>query len=232
MKEPTNLKELRSFLGLANWYRKFIKNFAHIANPLFSVCKSTDSFFWHEDQKIAFLQIKTMLCQAPVLAHFDPNLETRLYTDASYVAVGSVLMQVHPQGEKVIAYSSKLLNKAQRNYTVTEIEFYSIICALEKFYTFLIDLNFLVITDHRCIAALIKATNASGRIARWQIRITPFQFTLLSNPGEKIRSLTASAGTMSKTQKNQLAIQKLPRYFSCQTSIYRNYSHKMDFANH
>ena len=84
-----------------------------------------------------------------------------------------------------VKFSSKLLNKTQRNYTVTEIEFYSIICALEKFYTFLIDLEFFVITDHRCIAALVKTTNAAGRIARWQIRISPLSFTVLYKPGKE-----------------------------------------------
>ena len=149
------------------------------------MCKSKESFSWGDEQVAAFAEIKHALCQAPILAHFVPSLETRLYTDASYVAVGSVLMQLHPEGEKVIAYSSKLLNKAQRNYTVTEIEFYSIICAVEKFYTFLIDLEFFVITDHRCIAALVKTSNAVGRIARWQIRISPFSFTVLYKPGKE-----------------------------------------------
>ena len=102
MSEPTTLKQLRSFLGLANWYRKFIQNFAHIADPLFNVCKSKESFSWGDEQEAAFAEIKHALCQAPILAHFDPSLETRLYTDASYVAVGSVLMQLHPEGEKLL----------------------------------------------------------------------------------------------------------------------------------
>ena len=111
----------------------------------------------------------------PVLSHFDPDLPVTLVTDATIVGVGAVLMQNAPDGERTVAFASKALSRAQRNYGVTQLELYAIVFAVEKF-SYYLDTNrsFRVITDHSAIGSLLRTRDLTGRLARWVIRLSEY----------------------------------------------------------
>ncbi len=119
---PCSLRQLRAFLGLASYYRKFVPGFATVAAPLHQLTKKSQRFQWGQEQQQAFDRLKEALCHAPVLSAPDPRLPFILDTDASNVGMGTVLSQVGGNVEKAIAYYSRAFNKAGCNYCVTRRE--------------------------------------------------------------------------------------------------------------
>jgi len=122
-KIPTNVKEVQSFLGLANYYRRFIKDFSKIVVPLYALCKKDAQFIWSEDCKLAFKAICKACSEFPILQLPDLNRSFIIYTDASGYAVGAILAQQDLDGdEHVCAYASRMFKGAEVRYTVTEKE--------------------------------------------------------------------------------------------------------------
>ena len=119
---PTNLKELRNFLGLANYYRRFIQGFTHIASPLNALTRKGISFLWTKDCANAFDKLKCTLVSAPGLAYPDFKEPLLLFVDASSTGIGFTLAQLHQGKEVVIAYNGSGLNQAEKNYSTTEKE--------------------------------------------------------------------------------------------------------------
>ncbi|CAC5383461.1 unnamed protein product [Mytilus coruscus] len=117
-----NVKEVQQFLGLCNYYRRFILHFSEIASPLTQLTGKNVKFVWTKDCEAAFTKLKNALMSTPVLAYPNPQLPFILDTDASYVGIGAVLSQVQNGQEKAIAFGSKKLNKAQQRYNVTRRE--------------------------------------------------------------------------------------------------------------
>ena len=200
---PVNLTQLRGFLGLAKYYRKFIKDFAKIAKPLNDLTKGMkgkpleirdgikmkrkksekeknkeDEGFmnnWGEKQEEAFKAIKKKLISAPILIYPDFKKEFILYTDASNIALGAVIHQKGDDGlEHVIAYENKTLNKAEQNYSTTELECLAVVWAIEKFDYYLEGNKFKVITDHIALKWLFDKAIRKGRIGRWIARLQPY----------------------------------------------------------
>ena len=129
---PTCLNEIQQFLGLANYYRKFIFKFSEIAQPLTQLTRKNVPFTWCEAQKVAFERLKQLLTTAPVLKVFDFSLPTRIICDASSFAVGAVLEQQHGEHWYPVEYLSKKLNSAELNYSATDREFVAIRYALTR----------------------------------------------------------------------------------------------------
>ncbi|UYV79013.1 K02A2.6-like, partial [Cordylochernes scorpioides] len=119
---PKKVKEVQSFLGMCSYYRKFIKDFSKIADPLTNLIKKSVSFTWTERQEEAFQTLKTALLSPPILGHFNPNAPTYVHTDASNIGIGATLVQDIGGEEKVISYLSRTLSKAEQNYSTTEKE--------------------------------------------------------------------------------------------------------------
>lgn len=146
---PKNIKQVRGFLGLAGWYRRFIKNFSSLVFPISETLSTKKKFVWTTEAQAAFENIKEVLSSAPVLS--NPNFEKKFYVhcDASDIGIGAVLVQLDENNEeKPIAFMSKKLNSAQRNYSVTERECLAAIEAIQKFRCYLELQEFEVITDH------------------------------------------------------------------------------------
>ncbi|GFY02359.1 retrovirus-related Pol polyprotein from transposon opus [Trichonephila clavipes] len=118
-KRPENLRELRSFLGLCTYYRKFVKGFSNIARPLHKLTESKQKFQWTKECEDSFLQLKEALTSSPILIYPQPDKPFILDTDASNESVGAVLSQEIDGQERVVAYWSKCLSKPERNYCVT-----------------------------------------------------------------------------------------------------------------
>ncbi|GFS65377.1 retrovirus-related Pol polyprotein from transposon 297 [Trichonephila clavipes] len=158
MKPPKNNREVSKFLGMTGWYQKFIPRYADICEPLYQLKKKGAKFNWSGEAQESFDQIKRTLTEAPILQLPNFSEQFNLFTDASGVGIGAVLQQ----NQKPIAFASRTLNKAERNYTVTERECLAVIWALNKFKTYFGPLPVKVITDH---AALTKLTNALRALA-------------------------------------------------------------------
>ena len=135
---PTTVKGVRSFLGLAGYYRNFIPQFSAIARPLTKLTRKNERFIWDDDTQQAFEYLKKKLTEAPILGYPDVNRPYSLYTDASDYSVGGILTQDTPEGEKVICYVSHQLTTSRMHYPVIEKECFAIIYCLTKLRQYLV----------------------------------------------------------------------------------------------
>ena len=183
--KPSTTKDVRSFLGLCSYYRRFIKGFANIANPLNSLLQKSKSFVWENKQEESFLTLKKCLTTAPILAIFTPGLPISIHTDASGYGIGAVILQKHGEMERVVAYASRTLSKAERNYSTTERECLAVVWATIKFRPYLFGASFTIVTDHHALCWLANLKDPSGRLARWAMRMQEFDFTICFKSGKK-----------------------------------------------
>jgi hypothetical protein len=173
---PNNLHELRSFLGLCTYYRRYVPGFASIAKPLTRLTEGQRRYSWDEECQEAFQKLKNALTNAPVLGYPQPEGLFILDTDASNVGLGAVLSQIQHGQEKVIGYFSKTLSKPERNYCVTRRELLAVIKGVEHFYKYLYGRKFLLRTDHAALKWLLQFKNPEGQVARWIERLQEFDF--------------------------------------------------------
>ena len=151
---PQTIRQLRSFMGLVGFYRKFVLNFGLIANPLYQLMNKTTTFHWTADCQKAFEKLKTALVSAPILGFPNEKDQFVLCTDASLTGIGAVLSQKQKNGEKVIAYASKVLQKGQRNYSATKRELFAVVFFTSYFKEFLLGQKFQIITDRFVVVVL------------------------------------------------------------------------------
>ncbi|GET52086.1 enzymatic polyprotein, putative [Rhizophagus irregularis DAOM 181602=DAOM 197198] len=186
MKAPTTVKEVRSFLGLCSYYRKFVKNFSKIARPISDLRKKGIPFIWGREQQEAFEKLKEKLIQYPILRHPDWKKEFLLITDASGKGLGAVLSQKDEKGkEVVIAYASRSLLPAEENYPITELECLGIVWGIQHFHKYLIDRKFKVITDHSALKGLMNAKIPKGKRARWVMELQQYNFEVIHRSGKE-----------------------------------------------
>ena len=201
--EPTNAKELSSFLGLASYYRKFIRAFAEKAHPLTKLTRKNEQWTWGDEQRDAFRCIKDCLVSKPILGYPDFSREFIIYTDASGYGIGAVLAQLqrppHSSDENdrevVIAYSSKHLNDREAKWSTTEKEAYAIIHAINVFKPYLYGRQFTVVTDHRPLEWLMSKNEPAGRLARWALKIQEYNIKI----GYRAGKLNQNADCLSRT---------------------------------
>ncbi|GFU71982.1 retrovirus-related Pol polyprotein from transposon 412 [Trichonephila clavipes] len=182
-KRPENLRELRSFLGLCTYYRKFVKGFSNIARPLHRLTESKQKFQWTKECEDSFLQLKEALTSSPILIYPQPDKPFILDTDASNESVGAVLSQEIDGQERVVAYWSKCLSKPERNYCVTRKELLAIVKAIEHFHHYLYGQKFLLRTDHASLTWLMNFRNTEGQVARWIQRLNEYYFDIRHRKG-------------------------------------------------
>ncbi|GFT10349.1 retrovirus-related Pol polyprotein from transposon 412 [Trichonephila clavipes] len=182
-KHPENLRELRSFLGLCTYYRKFVKGFSNIARPLHKLTESKQKFQWTKECEDSFLQLKEALTSSPILIYPQPDKPFILDTDASNESVGAVLSQEIDGQERVVAYWSKCLSKPERNYCVTRKELLAIVKAIEHFHHYLYGQKFLLRTDHASLTWLMNFRNTEGQVARWIQRLNEYYFDIRHRKG-------------------------------------------------
>ncbi|XP_011869480.1 PREDICTED: uncharacterized protein K02A2.6-like, partial [Vollenhovia emeryi] len=157
MRRPQNITELRSFLGLINYYGRFIENLSDIVFPLNKLLQKNSTFNWTESCEKAFNNAKQAFLSEKCLAHFNPKLPLVLATDASSYGVGAVLSHTFPDGtEKVLQYASQTLSTTQRKYSQIDKEAYAIIFGIKKFHQFLYGNSFTLLTDHRSLVQIFS----------------------------------------------------------------------------
>jgi len=182
---PNTVQDLKSFLGLASYYRKFVRGFSCIAVPLFRLLQKGVVFDWTEECHAAFTSLQRALVEAPVLSPPDLTLPFILDTDASNAGAGAVLAQVTPEGERVVAYHSRQFNKAERRYCVTRRELLAMVCAIRHFRYYLGGLHFTVRTDHSALQWLMSFKEPEGQLARWIEELQAYDFTVVHRPGAR-----------------------------------------------
>lgn len=182
--QPKTKKGVRSFLGLTGWYRRFIQYYAERSKPLTKLTENDSEFVWGEAQESAFQDLKNALICKPILTCPDFSKPFELHTDASGVGLGAVLIQKIDGVERVIGFFSKTLGKAERNYTVTELECLAIIKAIKHFRPFLEFQKFKVMTDHSALQYLQRLENPKGRLARWAIYLSQYDYEIIHRQGK------------------------------------------------
>ncbi|GFV85105.1 retrovirus-related Pol polyprotein from transposon 297 [Trichonephila clavipes] len=182
---PKNIHDIRSFLGLCSYFRRFIKGFCYLAEPLQSLLKSGVEFHWGPEEVEAFNSLKKALTSDPVLRMYDERASTEIHTDASGYGIGAVLVQIQNNVEKVIAYASRTLTKAEKNYSTTERECLAIVWATNKFRPYIFGKHFTVVTDHHSLCWLMNLKDPSGRLARWALRLQEHDFDVKYKTGKK-----------------------------------------------
>ena len=181
---PESVTDIRSFLGLAGYYRRFIPQFAKIAAPLTNLTRKNTPFTWSLREGEAFQNLKDVLLHAPVLQLADPERKFFVTTDASDFAIGAVLSQVWDDGEHPIAYESRKLNAAEGNYATHEKELLAVIHALRTWRHYLLGNHFVVVTDHNSLKYLHTQPTLSRRQARWAEFLAEFDFEIVYRPGK------------------------------------------------
>ena len=181
--EPRTLAEVQGFLGLASYYRRFIKNFAAIAKPLHRLTEKGREFCWTEACADAFKELKHRLTTAPILAFPDYNLPFILDTDASGTGIGAVLSQVQEGEERVVAYASRTLSKQERRYCVTRRELLAVVTFIRHFRHYLLGCHFELRTDHGSLTWLQSFKEPEGQLARWLEQLQEFNFHITHRQG-------------------------------------------------
>jgi hypothetical protein len=181
---PKCVSELRSFIGIVNYYSRFLPNLAHKMTPLYSLLKKTQKWNWSEKQQTAFETIKQALSDKVLLAHYNPEDELILTCDASPFGIGAVLQQrAHDGSVRPIAFVSRTLSQPEKNYAQIEREGLSIVFGAEKFRHYLLGRQFTLETDHKPLLTLFGEHKgipemASARIKRWAMKLSAFQYKI------------------------------------------------------
>ena len=185
---PQNVSELRSFLGLLNYYGKFIPNLASILHPLHSLLRSGQPWNWSHCCQRAFETAKKSLVEAPLLAHYDQDLPIALAGDASTYGVGAVISHKMPDGtERPLAFASRTLSASERNYSQVEKEALSLIFGIKRFHQYLYGCHFTLITDHKPLTTILGPKQgvpqvAAARMQRWALLLSAYSYSIQFRP--------------------------------------------------
>ncbi|KAM2671207.1 hypothetical protein EV1_007043 [Malus domestica] len=180
---PTSVREVRSFLGHAGFYRRFIKDFSKLAQPLCRLLQKDAPFDFNKACEEAFNHIKTLLTSAPIIIPPDWTIPFELMCDASDYAIGAILGQRKNKLPHVIYYASRTLNNAQLNYSTTEKELLAVVFALDKFRSYLIGTKVIVFTDHAALKYLFTKKEAKPRLIRWMLLLQEFDIEIKDKNG-------------------------------------------------
>ena len=180
---PTTVKGIRSFLGHAGFYRRFIRDFSKIARPLCRLLEKDTKFHFDESCQKSFEEIKFRLVEAPIMEKPDWNREFEIMCEASDIAMGAVLGQKEEKVFKAIYYASKTFNEAQENYSTTEKEMLAIVFACEKFRRYILGSHVVIHTDHAAIKYLMAKKEAKPRLIRWVLLQQEFDLEIKDKKG-------------------------------------------------
>jgi hypothetical protein len=180
---PTDVKSLRSFLGHAGFYIRFIKDFSRITNPLTHLLQKDVAFDFDEKCLAAFRTLKSALVSAPIIQPLDWSQPFEIMCDVSDYVVGAVLGQRKEGRVHAVYYASKTLNGAQLNYATTEKELLPVVFAFEKFRSYIVNSKVIVYTDHAAIKYLLAKKEAKQRLIRWILLLQKFDVEIRDKKG-------------------------------------------------
>ena len=215
---PTSVSELQAYLGMLNYYEKFLDNRATILEPLHELLRDKQTWKWGPEQENAFQASKDLLTSDKVLVHYDPDKDLTLACDASPYGIGAVLSHTS-QEEKPIAFASRSLSAAERNYSQLEKEALAVIYGVKKFYQYLWGRKFNILTDHKPLVGLFREdkpipVTAALRIQRWALTLAAYDYNIVYKPGS--------------SHSNADALSRLPTDPAPATPFPGEYIHLMD----
>lgn len=198
MKEPTNVSELRSFLGMVNQLGKFLPNLAEKDKPLRDLLSKKNQWCWGHEQRRTFCNLKRELSSAPILQLYDPNKQLKISADASSYGLGAVMLQKDGEVWSPVAYASRSLTDTEQRYAQLEKEALALTWACERFNDFILGQHFELETDHKPLVSLLgrqALDSLPPRIQRLQRRLMRYSYNIMHTPG---KSLT-TADTLSRS---------------------------------
>jgi hypothetical protein len=182
---PQSQKDIKSLLGLAGYYRKFIADFSAIARPLTNMLKKENEWNWTEKEQTSFDLLKFKLTNTPLLQYPDFSKPFVLTTDASGYAVGAILSQGKLGQDKAMTYASRTLNKAELYYATVEKELLAIVWACKHFRPYLLGLKFRIVTDHKGLTWIFNVKDPSSRLMRWKLLFEEYDYEIQYRPGQR-----------------------------------------------
>ncbi|UYV63592.1 K02A2.6-like, partial [Cordylochernes scorpioides] len=183
---PDTVKKVRQFMGLANYYRKFVKDFSKISFPLVRLTRKNQPFIWNEEVEESFAKLKMALSTKPVLAIYNPDYPSKVYTDASKYGIGAIQTQIGPDNEEhVIAYYSKTLQPHQENYSAYEMECLAVIQATDHFHVYIENQPFEIITDHAALQWLFTMKKPKPKYFRWILSLSSKSCNIVHRSGKQ-----------------------------------------------
>ncbi|KAH9085757.1 hypothetical protein Ae201684P_005459 [Aphanomyces euteiches] len=228
VKALKDASQVRAFLGLAGYFRRFVRDFSKIAAPLTNLL-TAEQFIWSTACDEALESLKRSLVSPPILAHPDFDLPFSIWVDASHIAVGSVLMQKQQNKNRVIAYASQSLTKAQQKWIskemgISEIECWGIVLATRKFRPYIDRRHFDIYTDHEALTWLFNTGSRSGnhKLARWAMEIQGLDYTVIHRPGE----LNGAADGLSRLAVCPIQTRRMSRLNSAPINIQPSLTHE------
>ncbi|GFW98388.1 retrovirus-related Pol polyprotein from transposon 297 [Trichonephila clavipes] len=180
-----NIKDVRRFLGLTGYFRKFLPSYSTIAKPLSDLLRKDSLFQFYAEQRTAFQKLRYLLSQQPVLCIFNQNSPTEIHTDASIDGLGAVLLQksIHDNQFHPVFYMSKKTSDHERKYTSFELEVLAVVEALKKFRIYVLGTSFKIITDCDALVKTLSKKELNPRIARWALYLQEFNYTIEHRTG-------------------------------------------------
>ena len=183
---PTNVKQVRQFLGLCNYYRRFQKNYSKIAKPLHRLTQQNVPWNWSKECEDAFMTLTNNLITAPMLKYADMNHPLILTTNVSSYAIGYILSQKDENGvERVVEYAGRSLRKAEVSYGITDKEGLAVVEGFKHFHSYLFGNFTTVITDHNALKFFKNNNKLTGRVARWAILLSNYDYDIIYKKGSE-----------------------------------------------
>ncbi|UYV64131.1 K02A2.6-like, partial [Cordylochernes scorpioides] len=232
---PDTVKKVRQFMGLANYYRKFVKDFSKISFPLVRLTRKNQPFIWNEEVEESFAKLKMALSTKPVLAIYNPDYPSKVYTDASKYGIGAILTQIGSDNEEhVIAYYSKTLQPHQENYSAYEMECLAVIQATDHFHVYIENQPFEIITDHAALQWLFTMKKPKPKYFRWILSLSSKSCNIVHRSGKQqthVDALSrlpvvniATQELQEHQQNSDLFLEKFPHSRRCGiTTDIKNY---------
>ena len=177
MTPPTTPKQVRAFLGLVGYYRKFIRGFAKIAKPLTLLTRQQEKFDWTPEHHEAFLHLKEGIVQAPILHYPNPNKTYIVYTDASDDACRAQLFQEHNGTEFPVAFLSHTFMETQSKWRTTEQEAFGVYYTITKWNYYLQGADIIVQNDHKPLAWFLNGKNTNNKVKRWSLELSTYDIS-------------------------------------------------------
>ncbi|CAK1554040.1 unnamed protein product [Leptosia nina] len=203
---PKNVHEVRQFIGLCSYFRKFIYKFAQIARPLTDLTKKDVAWNWGTTQAESFVELKKRLCSKPVLALYDPSLEIEIHTDACKAGIAGILLQKQLDITlRPVTYFSRITSKHESMYHSYELETLAVVESLRKFRIYIVGKRVKVVTDCTAVRSTLTKRDLIPRIARWWLMIQDYDLDIEYRPGERMRHVDA----LSRNALNTVNVYRL-----------------------
>lgn len=218
---PKTVRNIRQFIGLTGYFRKFIRDYASIVRPLTALTRKNAAWQWGEKENQAFEALKELLIQRPILAIYDPTSPTEVHTDASQDGVAGILLQKQDNKLLPVAYYSRHTNRAESKYHSFELETLAVVESLQKFRVYLLGKEFKVVTDCNALRTAQSKRDIIPRIARWWLQLLEFNFTVEYRPGKRmlhVDALSRNACNNAPSEETVLKIQEADWILSAQLS--------------